>query len=105
LRQSIGWRGTHGEDGDEIERLLSETVAALAAARTAGDEAQIVEAIRRYVTAGDAVRMPSLELWDYFAISHPGLPEQAGLAPDEVERADKLLEAITDQFFGGRGDR
>ncbi len=44
--------------------------------------------------------MSPLELWDYFAISHPGLPMRAGYGEHEFERIDAVFSSLMEQRFG-----
>jgi hypothetical protein len=43
--------------------------------------------------------MSPLELWDYFAISHPGLPMRAGYAEDEIERIEAVFSLLMDERY------
>jgi len=89
-----------GDDATEIDRLLQETVARLASAK--GDEGRVAQAIRQYLSEGSSLHMSPTELWDYFAISTPGLPEEAGFDAAETERAVEVFSMLADEAFRGR---
>jgi hypothetical protein len=65
-----------------FELLVEDTVSRLRVA--AGSCAKVRAAIRHYINRGDALGMSPMILWDYFAISSPGIPERAGY--DEADR-------------------
>ena len=39
-------------------------------------------------------------LWDYFAISSPGIPKQAGYCGYDVERMNALFERLMGEKYG-----
>jgi hypothetical protein len=87
-----------GEDwGNEIGHLLGETITYLKEAK--GDDLLTASAIRRYIEQGEAIDMSPLELWDYFAISHPGLPMRAGYAEHEIERIDAVFTSLMEKRY------
>jgi hypothetical protein len=83
----------------KFRELVADTVARLKAAD--GDAEGIDAAIRRYIQRGDNVGMSPLVLWDYFAISSPGIPEQAGCCGAESERMVALFGKLMNERFGG----
>ena len=85
------------DDAAALDRLLDGTVEQLRLAR--GDLPRQREAIRVYLSEGSAADRSPSELWDYFDISTPGLPELAGYDAAEVERAVELFREESDQFF------
>jgi hypothetical protein len=78
---------------------VDETVARLRSAE--GDRETIESAIRRYIDRGDKLGMSPLDLWDYFAISSPGIPQRAGLCGAECEQMVAIFERMTKEKFGG----
>ncbi len=83
---------------DAVDRLLTDTVAKLREAD--GDWEGIESAIRNYIDRGDRLRMSPYVLWDYFAISSPGLPEEAGYCGYDVERMNTLFERQMSEKYG-----
>lgn len=81
-------------------RLIDDTISRLRAA--AGDQEGIESALRRYIDQGDRMKMSPMELWDYFAISSPSIPEKAGYCGYDVERMNALFERLmVEKFRGG----
>lgn len=81
-----------------VRQLLKTTVEALRAAR--GDTKKLTVAIDRYLEQGSALECSPMTLWDYFAISSPGLPEKAGYRGAEVQAVEKLFEKRSKRRFG-----
>jgi hypothetical protein len=44
--------------------------------------------------------MPPLILWDYFAISSPGIPERAGYCGYEYEQMVAVFDQLSKEHFG-----
>ena len=82
----------------QLDRLLDGTVAQLRKARSS--EAEQRQAIRDYLAKGDELDLSPTELWDYFDISSPSLPEQADYSDQECERAHVLFEQEAESKFG-----
>ena len=80
-------------------RLRDDTVARLKAA--GGDRERIESAIRRYVDRGTKLGASPYDLWDYFAISSPGIPERAGYCGYECQQMVAVFERLTKERFGG----
>ncbi len=81
-----------------FSRLVDDTVARLRAAD--GDQEGIEAALRRYIDRGvKHVHSPFI-LWDYFAISSPGIPERAGYCGYECEKMVALFDRLTGERFG-----
>jgi hypothetical protein len=68
----------------KFPRMVDDTVARLKAAD--GDSEGIEVAIRRYIERGDQLGGSPYDLWDFFAISSPGLPETADYCHFEAEQ-------------------
>ena len=83
----------------KFRRLVDDTVARLKAAD--GDREGIEAAIRRYVERGDGCGMSPMILWDYFAISSPGIPERAGYCGYEGEQMIAVFDRLSRERFGG----
>jgi hypothetical protein len=81
-----------------FHRLVDETVARLRSAD--GDREKIESAIRRYIERGDKLGASPLDLWDYFAISSPGIPEKAGYCGVECEQMEAVFERLSKEKFG-----
>jgi hypothetical protein len=79
------------------KQFLKATVKALREAR--GDTKKLTRAIDAYLEQGDALDYSPSRLWDYFAISSPGLPEKAGYRGAEIEAADKLFEKRSEKRY------
>jgi hypothetical protein len=82
-----------------FRRLVVDTVARLKAAD--GDREKIEAAIRRYIERGDSYGMSPTILWDYFAISSPGIPQRAGYCGVECEQMTTVFERLSTERFGG----
>jgi hypothetical protein len=90
--------------GDTVEwakfrRLCDDTVARLKAAD--GNREQIESAIRRYVERGDKLGASPLDLWDFFGISSPNIPERAGYCGFEAEQIVAIFERLSKERFDG----
>ena len=86
------------DEEQQIHELLDSTVTALRDA--AGDMQGIRAAIVTYCRRGEELCLSPLHLWDYFAISHPGLPDKAGYSAAEVEETTELFEEVTSELWG-----
>jgi hypothetical protein len=84
---------------DKVFQLCDETVAGLK--KAAGDQDQIEAAIRRYIDRGDRLGMSPYDLWDFFAISSPSIPEQAGYGGYECDKMVAVFERMSKERFGG----
>jgi hypothetical protein len=84
----------------KFHRLVDDTVARLKAAD--GDREQVEYAILRYIDRGHALGMSPLILWDYFAISSPGIPGRAGYCGYECEQVVALFDRLSKERFGDR---
>jgi hypothetical protein len=82
----------------KFRRLLDDTVTRLKAAE--GDGERIEAAIRRYLRRGDECGRSPFILWDYFAISSPGIPERAGYCGYEGEQMVALFGRLSKERFG-----
>ena len=80
-------------------RLRDNTVTRLQAA--GGDRERIESAIRRYIERGDKLGASPYDLWDYFAISAPGIPERAGYCGYECEQMLAVFKRLSGERFGG----
>jgi hypothetical protein len=83
----------------KFRRLVDDTVARLKAAD--GDRERIEAAIRGYIERGDKCGMSPMILWDYFAISSPGIPERAGYCGAECELMTAVFGRLSKERFGG----
>jgi hypothetical protein len=84
---------------DRFGRLREDTIARLRAAE--GDRDKIEAAIRRYLNQGHKCGMSPYILWDYFAISSPGIPERAGYCGYECEQMTDLFARLSEEKFSG----
>jgi hypothetical protein len=82
----------------KFRRLVEDTVALLKAA--GGDRERIESAIRRYIERGASLGMSPLVLWDYFAISSPGIPGRAGYCGYEGEQMVAVFDRLSKEWFG-----
>jgi hypothetical protein len=82
----------------KFRRLVDETVGRLRAAD--GDREAIESAIHRYIEHGRRLGMSPMILWDYFAISSPGIPERAGYCDSESEQMIAVFERLSREQFG-----
>jgi hypothetical protein len=86
------------EGWEKFDAVVAESVARLRAAK--GDDAKIVEAIRYFVDEGTSdIHSPSV-LWDYFSVSSPSMPAQAGYDETQESRATEIFEAVMNERFG-----
>ena len=83
---------------DKFRKLVADTVTRLREAD--GDREKIESTIRRYLNQGDKYGMSPLILWDYFAISSPGIPEKAGYCGVECEQMEAIFAQMSKQKFG-----
>jgi hypothetical protein len=83
----------------KFRRLRDDTVARLKAAD--GDRERIESALRRYIWRGEALGASPYVLWDFFAISSPGIPERAGYCGYECEQMVAVFERLSKERFGG----
>lgn len=79
-------------------KLRDETVARLKAAD--GDRERIDSAIRRYIDRGGKLGASPYDLWDFFAISSPGIPERAGCCGYESDQMVAVFERLSKERFG-----
>jgi hypothetical protein len=84
---------------DKFGRLRKDTIERLRDAE--GDHVEIEAAIRRYLNQGYKCGMSPYILWDYFAISSPGMPERAGYCGYECEQMTVMFERLSNEKFGG----
>jgi hypothetical protein len=84
---------------DLIDALCQQTVARLRAA--AGERELIAAAIRQFLEEGMEIVYSPSALWDYFAISHPDLPTQAGYNQVERDRIVRIFGTVSWEKFGG----
>jgi hypothetical protein len=82
----------------KFQRLVDDTIARLRAAD--GDRERIESSIRRYIDRGHTLGMSPMILWDYFAISSPGIPERAGYCGYECEQMVAVFDRLTKERFG-----
>lgn len=85
-------------DWAKFRKLVAETVLKLKAADR--DWERIEVALRKYIEGGEKYGMSPLILWDYFAISSPGIAEQAGYCGYDQERIVALFDRLTMERFG-----
>ncbi|WP_020467826.1 hypothetical protein [Zavarzinella formosa] len=83
----------------KFHKLVDDTVARLKLAD--GDREKIEAAIRRYIERGDGYGMSSHDLWDFLAISSPGIPERAGYCGVECEQMVTVFDRLSKERFGG----
>ena len=86
------------DEEQQVHEFLDDTVAALRAAT--GDMQRIEIAIRTYCQRGRELDMSPMELWDYFAISYPGLPEKAGYSEAQIEETENRFQRVTNELWG-----
>ena len=87
------------ETSRRINALRQETVARLRAA--AGEREPIAAAVRRFIDEGMEIVFSPSALWDYFAISHPDLPTQAGYDKADRDRIVRIYGTVSWEKFGG----
>ncbi len=85
-------------DWDAFDELVKLTAAKLREGR--GNRAKIRAAIRSYINRGYRLIHSPMILWDYFAISDPGIPRQAGYTEEEIKDAVALFEDLSEAKFG-----
>jgi hypothetical protein len=78
--------------------LVDDTVARLKAAD--GNREGVESTIRRYIERGDKLGMSPMILWNYFAISSPGIPQRAGYCGDECEQMVAIFDRLSRERFG-----
>ena len=83
----------------KFRRLMDDTVARLKAAD--GDREKIEAAIRRFLDQGTIHGMSPAVLWDYFAVSSPGIPEQAGYCGHDCEQMVGVFSRLSAAKFSG----
>jgi hypothetical protein len=83
---------------DKFRKLVAETVSRLREAD--GDREKIESAIRRYLNQGYKYVWSPMILWDYFAISSPGIPERAGYCGAECEEMVAIFDRLSTKKFG-----
>jgi hypothetical protein len=86
-------------DWEKFRRLVEDTVSRLRMAD--GDREKIESAIRRYLDRGYKYVLSPMILWDYFAISSPGIPERAGYCGYECEQMLAIFDRLSREKFGG----
>jgi hypothetical protein len=84
---------------EKFFRLRDDTVARLRAAE--GDRERLEAALRRYITRGERMGASPYDLWDFFAISSPDIPELAGYRGHEREQMIDLFDRLTEERYGG----
>jgi hypothetical protein len=82
---------------DKFHRLVDNTVTRLRNAE--GDREKVESSIRRYLNQGDKYGMSPMILWDYFAISSPGIPERAGYCGYEAEQMVAIFDRLSKEKF------
>ncbi|MEM1034509.1 MAG: hypothetical protein AAGN82_29495 [Myxococcota bacterium] len=85
-------------EAQEIDRMLARFVFGLRRAcigRSQIDENLAVDAIQAYLTTGGELGCSPLELRDYFDISTPSLPEQAGYSKTLERKVAALYESAS----------
>jgi hypothetical protein len=82
---------------DKFHHLVDDTVARLRNAE--GDREKVESAIRRYLNQGYKYVMSPFILWDYFAISSPGIPEQADYCGCEAEQMVAIFGRLSKEKF------
>jgi len=85
-------------DWAKFDRLVADTIAQLRAADR--DRDKFEAAIQRYLDRGYKYVLSPMILWDYFAISSPGIPEQAGYCGYECEQMVAIFERLSKDKFG-----
>jgi hypothetical protein len=88
-------------DWTKFRELVGQTVSRLREAD--GDPAKVRTAIRRYLNQGTRLGMSPLVLWDYFAVSHPGIVGQAGYSGTRKDAVMAEFERITRETFSEGG--
>lgn len=83
----------------KFHKLVDDTIARLKAAD--GDAERIEAALGRYIEQGFKYVHSPFILWDYFAISSPGIPERAGYCGYECEKMVAAFDRLSKQRFGG----
>lgn len=82
----------------KFRRLVDDTVTRLRNAE--GDREKVEEAIRRFLNQGHKYVMSPMILWDYFAISSPGIPERAGYCGYEAEQMVAIFDRLSIEKCG-----
>jgi hypothetical protein len=82
----------------KFRRLVDDIVARLKAAD--GNREGMEAAIRQYIVRGNKLGASPYDLWDFFAISSPGIPERAGSCGYESEQIVALFDRLCKQHFG-----
>ena len=82
----------------KFRRLVDDTVTRLRNAE--GDLEKVESAIRRYLNQGYKYVMSPYILWDYFAISSPGIPARAGYCDYEAEQMEAIFDRLSKEKFG-----
>ena len=100
LHESVVSLGIEGMEWDKFRRLIDNTVTRLRNAE--GDREKIEAAIRRYLNQGYKYVMSPMILWDYFAISSPGIPERAGYCGCDVEQMVAVFDRLSKAKFQSR---
>jgi hypothetical protein len=96
--QVFGGREEGAVQWAKFLRLRDDTVAELRAAD--GDRERIESAIRRYIDQGEELGASPYDLWDFFAISAPGIPDQAGYCGYECEQMVAVFDQLTRERYG-----
>ncbi len=82
---------------DKFRRLVDRTVTHLRNAE--GDREKVEAAIRYYLNQGYKYVMSPMILWDYYAISSPGIPERAGYCGNEVDQMVAISDRLSKEKF------
>jgi hypothetical protein len=81
----------------KFHRLKEDIVARLRAAD--GNREGIEAAIRRYIERGEKLGASPYDLWDFFAISSPGIPEKAGYCGYECEQMVTKFDRLSKERY------
>ena len=81
----------------KFRRLVDDIVARLKTAD--GDREGVESAIRRYIERGDKLGASPYDLWDFFAISSPGIPERAGYCGVECDQMVAVFDRLSKERF------
>ena len=75
-----------------FRRLVDDVIARLQAA---DGDCEGIEAAVRYIERGDKLGASPYDLWDFFAISSPGIPERAGYCWAECEQMVAVFDRLS----------
>jgi hypothetical protein len=77
--------------------LVDEIIARLQAAD--GDREAIEDAVSRYIERGERLGASPLDLWDFFAVSSPTIPERAGYDGRDSEQIIAVFERLSRERY------